>query len=95
MLRSLVAILLLLLCTNALADRSHTAKSFLPAAIGDMVECSAGFIDRSDQPLDLPKPATISVPGAFAIVPTYYWPAAASAQFRPGQYAIRAPPLTL
>jgi hypothetical protein len=95
MLRSLVAILFLLLCTNALADRSHAAKSFLPAAIGDMVEYSAGFTDRPDQPLDLPKPATISVPGTLATIRSYYWPAAASAQFTPGQYAIRAPPLTL
>lgn len=95
MVRSLLAIVVLLLCSNALADRHHLAKSWLAATTGDAVECRTNFADGKDLPVSLPsKSAAIFHPYAIAPIIAFQ-PQVVGPQVISGASPIRAPPHSL
>jgi hypothetical protein len=95
MLRSLLVIVVLLLCSNALADRHHVAKSYLAGGIIDAAECRISAADDDDLPLSLSsKSAYITLPN-FAINSIVYHQQVDGPQLTSGASPIRAPPYTL
>ncbi|WP_269620658.1 hypothetical protein [Zhongshania sp. BJYM1] len=95
MLRIVFSIMMLMLCSFALADSHHLAKSAEPSSVSAMVELDAGVPDSTDLPFAL-------LDSSASIAPIYLLDGRVPKQaFQRlvwrfyGNTSIRSPPLTL
>ncbi|MEX1668296.1 hypothetical protein AB4876_05190 [Zhongshania guokunii] len=95
MLRSLLAMIVVLLCANALADRHHSAKSWLAGSVSDTAECRADFAGSEDPPAKLLNTNTPYTLLDFPDQPQVYAPQNLGAQCIYLNAPIRAPPKLL
>lgn len=95
MLRFVCSIMVLMLCSFALADNHYVAKNTIPASVSSLVEVDSGFPESPELVFTLTKSISSVGPLYFLNGLALAQPCSCVAQRIYGNTSIRSPPIAL